>query len=87
MRRGDDGRAHAAPANRVGVRVAGAGQLAGEEVLDGVDHHLAVVVRQHSVTLGDEPGLEVVAVGDVAVVRAVEERLAAHDVGLRVLGR
>ena len=59
-------------------------ELAREVVLDGVDHHLAVVVRQHGVALGAQPELEVVAVGDVAVVGAVEERPAAHQVGLGV---
>ncbi len=59
-------------------------QLPGEIVLYGVHYHLAVVVRQDVVPLGAEPGLEVVAVGDVAVVGAVDVGLAAHHMRLRV---
>jgi hypothetical protein len=85
-RRGHDRVAHRPPA-AVDVDGARASELTGEEVLDGVYDHLAVVVGQHRVSLRDEPGLQVVAVGDVAVVSAIEERLAAHHVGLRVLPR
>ena len=56
-----------------------------EVVLDGVDDHLAVVVRQDRVPLAAQPLLELVAVGHVAVVGAVQEHLAAHHVRLRVL--
>jgi hypothetical protein len=84
LRGGDEQRgAHAAAARRL-VLLRRLRELAREEVLDGVDHHLAVVVREHGVALGGEPGLEVVAVRDVAVVRPVEERLAAHHVRLGV---
>ena len=55
-----------------------------ELVLDGMDDHLAVVVALDGVSLGGEPALELVAVGDVAVVGAVEVRLAPDHVRLRV---
>jgi hypothetical protein len=59
-------------------------QLEREEVLDGVHDHLAVVVGQDAMTFGGEPDLQLVAVGDVAVVSAVDRRLAGDEVGLGV---
>ena len=51
---------------------------------DGVHEHLAVVVRDDVVPLGREPRFQVVAIRDVAVVRAVDVDLAADLVRLRV---
>ena len=67
--------------------VAPALELQGEVVFHGVHQHLAVVVADHAVALGGQPVLERVAVGDVAVVRAVEVGLAGDLVGLGVVAR
>ncbi len=55
-----------------------------EMVFDYVHDHLAVVVAAYLMALRDQPFLQRVAIGDVAVVRAVEIGVAADHVRLGI---
>ncbi len=84
--RGDDRLPHrVAPFRRVvaaGIR--SLPELLCEVVLDRMNDHLAIVVRDDIVTERRQPSLKIIAICDVPVVRAVNMRLASHLVRLRV---